>query len=41
MSLYEVVHYTSARAADTFVLALILLVFAVVGLDIYAAAHVL
>ena len=41
MSIYEAVHQTSARAADAFVLALILSFLAVIAVDIYAAVQVL
>jgi hypothetical protein len=41
MSIYESVHHSSARAADAFVLALILSVFGILAVDVYAAAHVL
>ena len=41
MSLYEAVQQTSARAADAFVLALILSFVAIIGVDIYAAARFL
>lgn len=41
MSLYEAVQHSSARVADAFVLALILTFVGIIGLDVYAALHVL